>query len=310
MTADRRRPPTRDGRLTLARDGRDWPNTDASQMVEAGSLRWHVQRMGQGPKMLMVHGTGASTHSWRALAPLLATRFDILAPDLPGHGFSDSLRSGVPSLPAMSKALHQLLGALDFQPDIMVGHSAGAAILARMCLDGLIAPKLLVSLNGAFLPFEGLAGHLFPPMARLLFLNPIAPRLFAWSADKAAVSRLLRGMGSVIEPAGIDQYVRLFGNKTHVEGVLAMLANWDLVPLQRDLAKLKTPLALIAAAQDKAVPPETARQIQARLPGARIERLRGLGHLAHEENPALVADLIGRLAEEAGFPASNPQNGP
>jgi magnesium chelatase accessory protein len=57
------------------------------------------------------------------------------------------------------------------------------------------------------------------------------------------------------------------------------------------------------------VPPETARQVQAKLPGARIERLRGLGHLAHEENPALVAELIGRLAEEAGFPASNPQNG-
>ena len=127
MTADRRRPPTRDGRLTLARDGRDWPNTDASQMVEEGGLRWDVQRMGAGPKMLLVHGTGASTHSWRALAPLLATRFDILAPDLPGHGFSDSLRSGVPSLPAMSKALHQMLEALDFQPDIVVGHSAGAA---------------------------------------------------------------------------------------------------------------------------------------------------------------------------------------
>ena len=199
MTADRRRPPPRDGRLTLARDGRDWPNTDASQMVEAGGLRWHAQRMGAGRKMLLVHGTGASTHSWRALAPLLAERFDILAPDLPGHGFSDSLRSGVASLPAMSKALHQLLETLDFQPDIVVGHSAGAAILARMCLDGMIAPKLLVSLNGAFLPFEGLAGQLFPPMARLLFLNPIAPRLFAWSADKAAVSRLLRGMGSVIE---------------------------------------------------------------------------------------------------------------
>jgi len=113
----------------------------------------------------------------------------------------------------------------------------------------------------------------------------------------------------VIEPAGVDQYVRLFSNKTHVEGVLAMFANWDLVPLQRDLPKLKTPLVLIAAAQDRAVPPETARQIQAKLPGARIERLRGLGHLAHEENPAMVATLIGGLAEEAGFPASNLQNG-
>ena len=288
----------------------DWPNSQASAMVAAGGLRWHVQRMGAGPKLLLIHGTGASTHSWRALAPLLAARFDLLAPDLPGHGFSEPLRSGEASLPAMSKALRQLLGAMEFQPDVVVGHSAGAAILARMCLDGLIAPKLLVSLNGAFLPFEGLAGHLFPPLARLLFLNPIAPRLFAWSADRTTVTRLLRGMGSTIEPAGIDQYVRLFSDKTHVAGVLAMLANWSLDQLQRDLGKLATPLALIAGAQDKAVPPETARRIQARLPKARIERLRGLGHLAHEENPALLAALIRRLAEEAGALTPNPQNGP
>ena len=288
----------------------DWPNSQASAMVAAGGLRWHVQRMGAGPKLLLIHGTGASTHSWRALAPMLAARFDLLAPDLPGHGFSEPLRSGEASLPAMSKALRQLLGAMEFQPDVVVGHSAGAAILARMCLDGLIAPKLLVSLNGAFLPFEGLAGHLFPPLARLLFLNPIAPRLFAWSADRTTVTRLLRGMGSTIEPAGIDQYVRLFSDKTHVAGVLAMLANWSLDQLQRDLGKLATPLALIAGAQDKAVPPETARRIQARLPKARIERLRGLGHLAHEENPALLAALIRRLAEEAGALTPNPQNGP
>ena len=272
-------------------------------------MRWHTQRMGAGPKILLVHGTGASTHSWRALAPLLAERFDILAPDLPGHAFSEPLRSGAATLPAMSKALHQLLSTLDFQPEVVVGHSAGAAIAARMCLDRLIAPKLLVSLNGAFLPFEGLAGRLFPPMARLLFLNPLAPRLVSWSVDKTAVTRLLRGMGSTIEPAGVDQYVRLLSDNAHVAGVLAMLANWNLEQLQRDMTRLSTHLAMIVATQDKAVPPEAARQIQARLPGARIERLRGLGHLAHEEDPALVAGLIFRLAEEAGALAPIARNG-
>jgi magnesium chelatase accessory protein len=285
---------------------RDWPKSAASQMVEAGGLRWHVQRMGADPshhrpRMLLVHGTGASTHSWRALAPLLARRFEVLAPDLPGHAFSAPIPSGPASLSAMSRVLNHLLTALDFKPDIVVGHSAGAAILARMCLDGRIAPRLLVSLNGAFLPFEGLAGHLFPPIARLLFLNPLAPRLFAWSADRTTVTRLLRGTGSMIEPAGVDQYVHLFSDKEHVAGVLAMLANWSLEQLQRDLGKLKTPLALVVGAQDKAVPPESARQVLSRAPGARLERLRGLGHLAHEENPVLVADLIQKMSEEAGL---------
>ncbi len=69
------------------------------------------------------------------------------------------------------------------QPEVAVGHSAGAAILARMCLDGKIAPRLLVSLNGAFMPFGGAANQLLSPLAKLLVLNPVVPRVFAWQAS-------------------------------------------------------------------------------------------------------------------------------
>ena len=70
------------------REGRDWPNRTYSRFVQAARLRWHVQLMGDGPALLLLHGTGAATHSWRALAPLLAERFTVVAPDLPGHGFT------------------------------------------------------------------------------------------------------------------------------------------------------------------------------------------------------------------------------
>jgi magnesium chelatase accessory protein len=284
--AARRGAPDRDGRLSLERDGLDWPNRDASRFVEAGGLRWHFQRMGEGPRMLLVHGAGAATHSWRALAPLLATRFDVVAPDLPGHGFTDPMRPGAVSLPSVAKGLHQFLKTLEFEPDIVVGHSAGAAILARMSLDRLIAPKLLV--------------RLFPSVAKLLFLNPLAPRLFAWSADRSTVTRLLHGTGSSIDAQGVDLYARLFRNPAHVAGVLAMMANWDLDQLQHDLRRLRTPLALVAAAGDKAVPPGSANTILKRVPNASIERLRGVGHLAHEEKPTLIFELIVIQAEHAG----------
>ena len=62
------------------------------------------------------------------------------------------------------------------------GHSAGAAILVRMCLDGQIAPQGLVSLNGAMLPLGGSAGQLFSPLAKLLAGLPLLPDLFAWRA--------------------------------------------------------------------------------------------------------------------------------
>ncbi|MFN5717015.1 MAG: alpha/beta fold hydrolase, partial [Bradyrhizobium sp.] len=74
--------------LVWSRDGTDWPNRNASVFVEAAGIRWHVQRMGEGPSLLLIHGTGAATHSWRDMLPLLARHFSVVAPDLPGHGFT------------------------------------------------------------------------------------------------------------------------------------------------------------------------------------------------------------------------------
>jgi magnesium chelatase accessory protein len=94
------------------RDGRDWPNREASRFVRAAGLRWHVQVMGQGPALLLAHGTAATTHSWRALAPLLATRFTVVAPDLPGHGFTEAPPAVSLTVPGMACALAELLDTL------------------------------------------------------------------------------------------------------------------------------------------------------------------------------------------------------
>jgi magnesium chelatase accessory protein len=288
--------------LSWREDGRDWPNHDASFFVEAAALRWHVQRMGRGSPIVLLHGTGAATHSWRDLMPLLARRFLVLAPDLPGHGFTDALPPSSLSLPGMARAVSALLKALEVEPTVAIGHSAGAAILARLCIDQLIAPKMLASVNGALLPFDGFASHILPAVAKLLYSNPLASRIFAFSADRAAAARLIRGTGSTIDRKGLDIYARLFGHPDHVAAALGMMANWDLDSLSRDLKRLATPLLLIAAKGDRAVPYAAAERLKTRVPEAHIETLRGVGHLAHEERPDVVASLIFRWAENLGVP--------
>jgi magnesium chelatase accessory protein len=282
-------------------DGRDWPNRGASTFVRAGGLRWHVQRMGQGPGLLLLHGTGAATHSWRGLLPLLAEHFTVVAPDLPGHGFTSAFPRGRPSLTGMAVGLSELMRALSFDPVIAVGHSAGAAVMIRMALDGAIHPRMLVGLNAALLPFGGIAGQIFPPMAKVLFLNPLAPRLFSWAADRGAVERLLRNTGSTIEERGVDLYERLFRKPGHVAGALGMMANWDLEAFEEDLAQLTTPTLLIAGGNDRAVLPDVAFQVRDRLAKVHVHVMRGLGHLAHEENPAEIARLIIEEARAHGL---------
>jgi magnesium chelatase accessory protein len=290
--------------LSWDRDGRDWPNREASRFVTAAGLRWHVQQMGNGPVLLLIHGTGASTHSWRALAPLLAQSFTVVAPDLPGHGFTETPpRQGL-SLPGMAREIGELLQQLALAPAIVVGHSAGAAVMIRMTLDGFVTPRALVSINGALLPFRGMASQFFSPLAKILVLNPLVPRLFAWRAsDRAAVERLIRNTGSAIEPRGIELYHRLVSSPRHVAAALAMMASWDLEPLVRDLPGLKTPLLLIAGGEDRAISSDEAFRVRALLPSAKIEYLRGLGHLAHEERPEQLARVIVEMAASLPGPA-------
>ena len=283
--------------LIWSRDGGDWPNREASAFVEAAGIRWHVQRTGEVLPLLLLHGTGAATHSWRGLIPILARQFAVIAPDLPGHGFTRSPPPHRLSLPGMATDVSQLLRVLDVKPEIAVGHSAGAAILARMCLDGKIAPRLLVSLNGAFMPFGGVANQLLSPLAQLLVMNPLVPRLFAWQASNAgAVERLIRNTGSRIDPQGIALYGRLVRSPAHVAAALQMMANWRLQPLLHDLPRLKTNLLLVAADNDRSISPDVARKVREIVPRATIEHLPGLGHLAHEEQPQEIADLIMRYA--------------
>ncbi len=294
-------------RLDWDRDGQDWPHREASQFVDAAQLRWHVQRWrrpgsdaGAAPLILLLHGTGSSTHSWRGLVPLLLPHVDLLALDLPGHGFTGMPAGGAASqqlsLPGMAQAVSTLLQTLELSPTWVIGHSAGAAVGLRMALDGFIAPRAIMGLNAALLPLSGLAGQVFSPVAKLMAGTAFVPRYFASrAAEPSVLKRLIDSTGSTLDAEGTALYGRLVTNPGHAAGALGMMANWDLDALASRLPRLQTPLDLVVGTRDRTVPPSQAERVLSRLPtglSSSLTRLPGLGHLAHEEQPALVADLV------------------
>ena len=294
-------------RLQWDSDGGHWPHRQHSRFVRAAGIQWHTQHVdsaaGQAPTAVLIHGTGASTHSWRGLLPLLRPHFNVLAMDLPGHAFTDMPPGGAMSqqlsLPGMASAIGDLLEVLNISPALVVGHSAGAAIGARMCLDGLIAPQLLISINGALLPLGGLAGQVFSPVAKLMSALPFVPRFFSWQATSPAVlQKLIASTGSTLDAEGIALYGQLVSNPGHAAGALGMMANWDLPQLELDLPRLQTPLSLIVGSNDQTVSPRQAARLRALWPATSaaaqppLTVLEHLGHLAHEEQPERVAKII------------------
>jgi len=281
-------------------DGRDWPNREASRFVRAGVLDWHVQVAGSGPVLLLIHGTGAASHSWRDVMPLLAEHFTVVAPDMPGHGFTRGRISGGQSLPGMARVLGEMLDTLGLgAPAMIVGHSAGAAIGIRLVLDqGLDAP--IVGLNPALLPFPGLAARLFPAMARALFVNPFTAMIFAQIASsEGEVARFLaKSTGSQLDSRGIALYHRLFRTTDHCAGAIGMMANWDLDSLSADLPSVAAQVLLVHGGRDSAIPRDSVERAASLMPHAAMQTLPDLGHLAHEENPALLAAMILEFAAQ------------
>jgi len=281
-------------------DGQDWPFREASRFVDTPAGTWHVQRLGAGPTVLLVHGVGAATHSWAPLVPLLKGGYELISIDLPGHGFTDLRHGPAPTRETIARSLAGLLETIDVRPQFLMGHSAGAAILIKMLSLRLISARALVSINGALFPFPGMAGLVFPVMAKGLYLNPFTAHLFARSAASGrGIDNLIRQTGSTIPSQTHRHYSALLRRSGHVAGALRMMANWNLNDIQTDLKRLALPALFITGEADKAVRPDEAARAARLSDSFELRRLPGLGHLAHEEAPDQIAPQIVSFFEKA-----------
>lgn len=276
------------------KDAEDWPLRAYSRLVLHRPHRWHVQDAGTGDTLLLIHGAGGATQSWRHLFPILMQTHRVIAVDLPGQGFTQLGAQQRCSLDHMAEDLLALVRHEGWQPTAVIGHSAGAAIALRMVELGL-RPKMVIGINAALGNFKGVAGWLFPAMAKVLALTPFSASLFASTTTRSSVRNLLQGTGSQLDEKGQDLYYRLATDRGHVDATLSMMAQWSLDTLVARLPQISTPVHLITGLADKAVPPKTSADAVARMPQASLTNLEGLGHLAHEEDAAQIARVIYRL---------------
>lgn len=271
----------------------DWPMAEDSRFVTCKPHRWHVQEAGQGPLLLLLHGAGGGTQSWRHLFSLLIQSNRVICIDLPGQGFTKMGSHRRCGLNEMAEDVLALCHDQDWEPDTIVGHSAGAAIGLRMAeLMQPNAPRI-VGLNAALGNFDGLAGVVFPIIAKTLAMVPFVADVFKASATRPkSVERLIEGTGSHLPAEDLRWYRALVGSRDHVNGTLQMMAQWTLDDLLKRLPQNMADTLLIAATGDKTVPHSTSKTCAEKMPNGRYYEVPDLGHLIHEEDAPMIADLI------------------
>ncbi len=262
---------------------------EASRQVRLRPHLWHVQDAGTGPLVLLVHGAGGAAQSWRGVFPRLVDQgYRVVAVDLPGQGFTRCGARHRSGLEAMAADLGSLCRAEGWTPAALMGHSAGAAVALRMVLAGDVPPCPVLAINAALARFDGVAGWLFPRLARALAVAPGVAGLFAATAGSpASVERLLRGTGSDVDATGHGFYRRLVGDRDHVDGTLTMMSQWSVDDLVARLGEIAAPALFLVGASDKAVPPRVSSDAARRMAAAEVRTMPG-GHLLHEESPEAV----------------------
>lgn len=269
-----------------------WPHAKHSRFIDVRPHRWHVQEMGQGDTVLLLHGASGSTHSWRDVMTDLATDHHVVALDLPGHGLTKLGSRHRSSLPLMAQDVFSLLEDQGWQPKAILAHSAGAALGLRLLqISNPTTP--MIAVNPALTPFKGFAGVLFPIAARVVAMSPFMINMIKRRmSGHGQVVSLMETTGSTISPEGLNLYAKLFRSKDHVDGTLLMMAQWKLDGLLSDLPDIQTPCTFLVGEKDRAVPPSSVKQVARKMPNAKVISFGGYGHLMHEEAPGLVADHL------------------
>ena len=272
----------------------NWPYSEYSEYVQTSLHAWHIQRLGKsgGKKILFIHGTGSSCHTWSDIIECLQDEFDVLLVDLPGHGFSRIPAPSQSSLQSVFNGLMELIEKIRFVPDLIIGHSAGAAI-AVLLSEKIKAKSGVICINAAFGEFPGLAGVMFPIFAKIIAVVPFSSDvLAALSKNKERIEKLIANTGSKITRDRLDHYKVLFSKPNHVKGTLKLMAEWDLSEFLKNLKNCNSNINFLVGILDKTVPISVSKKWSQILPRTKYHEISGAGHLVHEEKPYEVSQII------------------
>ncbi|MDP9481299.1 MAG: alpha/beta fold hydrolase [Actinomycetota bacterium] len=275
--------------------------------VIAGELPTHYLTGGQGPPVVLLHGHGESSASWRWVLPALARTHRVYAPDFPGAG--ESAKPSVYSQPTSfySDFLAAFLDTLGLERVALVAASHGGNTALRLALS---TPDRVTALCLA--DSSGL-GRVINPALIALTLPGYGDAAVAWLRTPLGAPQWVSMLASLTfafpplaPPAWMAYQYRLAQTPGHLQGAVACLRGELDLAGQREvfldeLPGLKMPTLVVWGTNDIVIPGYQAMAAVSRLENGRLVWIPNCGHLAQVERPdRFVAALGPFLADHAG----------
>jgi pimeloyl-ACP methyl ester carboxylesterase len=259
-------------------------------------VKLYYSEEGKGPPLLLIHGFGASTFTWRFVAPELAKSHRVIAVDLKGFGQSDKPFDGRYSVYDQAELLAQLIEDKDLRDLTLVGHSFGGgvalllALEANRRLDGRITR--LVLLDSIAFPQN------IPVFFRLLdvpLVSQIGVRMVPPSVQARVALQIAYFDDSKIDPEEIELYaapLKTAAGKHAIIHSARQIVPEDIAELSERYKTIELPTLILWCDHDRIVPLEVGIKLRRTLTNSTLRLVEDCGHMPQEEQPASTLALI------------------
>jgi len=253
---------------------------------------------GDGPVVVLVHGMAGSSATWRHVAPVLAQRFTVVAPDLLGHGESAKPR-GDYSVSAQANFLRDMMTALGHERATLVGQSFGGGVAMQFAYQfpEQCERLVLVSSGGLGREVSWLLRGLSAPGVEHVFPIVCSPAL------RDAISRVAGALGRLgVRAAPVTEEMwRGFAALATREAQTAFfrtlrsvidLGGQTVAANDRLYLAANLPTLIMWGARDTLIPVSHARAAADAIPGSRLVVFEDTGHFPHCEAPERFVDVL------------------
>ncbi|MFZ3377905.1 MAG: alpha/beta hydrolase [Chthoniobacterales bacterium] len=267
-----------------------------SRTAEIDGVKLHYLTAGHGPSVILLHGFAETSRMWKPIIPLLAERFTVIAPDLPGIGDSGIPANGL-DMKTSAIRIHALARSLGVEKARVVGHDIGLMVAYAYAAQFPAEVEKLVVMD-AFLP--GVAGwepiYNDPNIWHFRFHGPTPEALvkgreriyfeYFWNDLAADKTR------SVPE-ADRKAYAEAYSKPGRMRAAWVYFASWP--ELAKDFAQLsqtKLTMPVLSIGGEKSLGNQLAQQMKLVATDVTVLVLKDTGHWVLEERPKETIDAL------------------
>jgi pimeloyl-ACP methyl ester carboxylesterase len=258
-----------------------------SRFVELQGMRAHLRD--EGPRddplpIVLLHGTGASLHTWDGWAAALRGERRVIRVDLPGFGLTGPSPSRDYRRDSDAHFVLALMDRLQVQRFVIGGNSLGGEVAWR---TAAVAPQRvdrLILVDAAGYAFESASVPLGFRIAR----TPVLNKVMEWTLPRGFVTTSVRnvyGDPSRVTPALVDRYFELTLREGNRRALVDRLQQHERGADAQRIATLKQPTLILWGGRDALIPPASAKRFEADIAGSTLVMFDELGHVPQEEDP-------------------------